>query len=334
MNEREALEREPYRFDLLRVLREYERASPGKPRIGDSATVAEEVVNLSQDPFVEFPAANITRVDATSRGTPRLATRFLGFFGPQGALPLNTTVEAMGWVSHRDDSFVRFVSIFANRFLQLFFRAWADARPIAQHDRPKGDRFARYLGSFAGIGSDAIAERDSIPDIAKLPFAGLVAPRVRSARRLMQLLRGVLGLDVTIEERIGTWLEFEPADRMSLGARGALGVDSFLGQRCYSINDKFRVRIRTASLTEYLDLLPRGKAAERLADLVFFYTGHRYEYDVELCLPARLAPSLQLGKAGQLGWTTWLPRAQALEVDEELYLCDARFALSGKAQAA
>ena len=327
MNDREALAREPFRFDLLRVLRDYERSAPDKPRIGNSATLAEEVVSLSQDPFVEFPAANIAAVEVTARGTPRLITRFLGFFGPQGALPLNTTVEAMGWMSHRDDSFVRFAGIFVNRFLQLFFRAWADARPIAQHDRPTADHFERYVGSFAGIGTEGLAERDVVPDIAKLAFAGLVSGRVRSARRLMQLLRGVLGLDVTVEERIGTWLEFEPADRMALGGHGSLGVDSFLGQRCYSINDKLRLRIRTTSLEAYLDLLPRGQTARRLADLVFFYLGHRYEYDVELCLPARLAPQTVLGGSGQLGWTAWLPRAEE-ESEGERYLCDARFSLA------
>ena len=37
----------------------------------------------------------------------------------------------------RDDAFPRFLDILNHRFLQLFFRAWADARPVAQHDRPR-----------------------------------------------------------------------------------------------------------------------------------------------------------------------------------------------------
>ena len=51
--------------------------------------------------------------------------------------------------------------------------------------------------------------------------------------------------------------------------------------------------------------------ADKLADLVFFHVGHRFEYDVELSLPARLAPPARLGVAGQLGWTSWVaPRAR------------------------
>jgi type VI secretion system protein ImpH len=325
----------PERFDLFRVLRDLERSHPDKPRIGDSAVLDEEVVNLAQDPFLAFPFSNISEFDQTRRGTPRLHTRFLGFFGPQGALPLTTTFEAFNWhfSAKQDHSFTRFVGIFANRFQQLFFRAWADARPIAQHDRPRQDRFARYVGSFAGIGSDPFAARDTVDDLAKLPFAGLVASRVKSARRLCQLIRGVFRLDLTVTERIGSWLLFEPNDRMALGAQGSsLGVDTFLGERAYSINDKFRINIRTSSLEEYMRLLPNEPAAAKLRDLVFFYLGHRFEYDVELALPARCAPGAQLGVFGQLGWTSWVSPPKVADGDER-YFSDARFDLQQRRQA-
>ncbi len=323
----------PERFDLFRVMRDLERGNPGKPRIGDSAVVSEDVVNLAQDPFVAYPGANVTALDETQRGIPRLHTRFLGFFGPQGALPLTTTLEAYNWWTRSDPSFTRFVDIFSNRFQQLFFRVWADARPIAQHDRPKQDRFARYVGSFAGIGSEPFADRDSVDDLAKLPFAGLVASRIKSARRLCQLIRGVFHLDVTITERIGSWLMFEPNDRMALGERGSsLGSDTFLGERSYSINDKFRVNIKTNSLEQYVKLLPNEPAAGKLADLIFFYLGHRFEYDVELALPARCAPGAQLGVFGQLGWTSWVA-PPPVAADDERYLTDARFNLAERRRA-
>lgn len=323
----------PERFDLFRVLRDFERSSGDKPRIGDSNVVSEEVINIAQDPFLAFPDGNVTGLDDTARGTPRLYTRFLGFFGPQGALPLSTTLEAYGWLS-RDPSFARFTDIFANRFRQLFYRAWADARPIAQYDRPRQDRFARYVGSFTGIGSDPFVDRDEVEDIAKLPFSGIAGSRIKSPRRLSQLLRGVFHLDVSIVERIGTWLVFEPSDQMAVGSRGSsLGTDTFLGIRSHSINDKFRIRIKTTTLEQYQQLLPSGTFAARLADLVFFYVGHRYEYDVELALPAHLAPPVRLGSSGQLGWTSWVAPKPANE-DDETYLSDARFNLSERRTAA
>ncbi|KRA53081.1 type VI secretion system baseplate subunit TssG [Devosia sp. Root635] len=332
MTERQDLERNPQLFDLFRVLRELERSSPDKPRIGDGTTVAQEVVALAQDPFAGFAASNITRIDATARGTPRVFTQFMGYFGPQGALPLNTTLDALNWLQ-RDPSFARFADLFANRFQQLFFRAWADSRPIAHHDRPREDKFARYVGAFSGIGTPAATERDAVPDLAKLAYSGLVSSRVKSARRLAQLLRGTMGLDVWIVERVGAWLTFEPDARTSLGARGSsLGQDTVLGTRAYSINDKFRILLKAESLEQYNTMLPGGEVARKIADLVFYYAGHRFEYDVELQLPAKLAPAARLGVSGQLGWTAWVA-PPPVAADDDHYLDDARFDLSQRRSA-
>jgi type VI secretion system protein ImpH len=303
-------------------MREFERTAADKPRIGDSTVAAEEIVDLGQDPFLEFPASNLSSYEERPSGIPRVLSRFLGFFGPQGALPLNTTVEAYSWLRGRDPSFARFTDIFSNRFLQLFYRAWADARPIVHHGRPKEDRFFRYVGAFAGIGSDAFARRGSIEDIAKVGFAGLAGAQVRSAARLARLIRGVFGVDVTIEERVGTWLAFEPADRAALGASGStLGQDAYLGGRVYSISDKIRVRIRAEDLAQYRRFLPTGDMFDNLTDLIFFYIGFRFEFDVQLALPARHAPPVRLGRSGQLGWTAWV----APRTGDETDLDDARF---------
>lgn len=323
MSFRGKLRSDPETVDFFAAMRELERSAAGKPRIGDSAVVAEEVVNLGQDPFLEFPASNISRYEESERGIPKLYPRFLGFFGPQGALPLNTTVEAYEWSNRRDPSFARFTDIFSNRFLQLFFRAWADARPIAQHDRPNRDRFFHYVASFAGIGVDSLARRDSLADIAKLGFSGLVSSTVKSASRLRQLVRGVLNVDADVEERVGSWLVFEPSDRLQLGMGGGLGVDTFLGNRAYSINEKICVTIKAKDLAQYRMFLPNGSKSDNLTDLVFFYVGHRFEFDVKLALPARYAPATQLGVSGELGWTAWVsPKTGA---GDDVYYDDARF---------
>lgn len=66
-----------------------------------------------------------------------------GFLRPAGGLAAHATIEAFTWSNQHDASFARFTDIFANRFQQLFFRAWADARPIAHWDRPASDHFLR-----------------------------------------------------------------------------------------------------------------------------------------------------------------------------------------------
>src|SRR4051812_47520714 len=135
------LEAEPYRFDYFKVLRHLERLHADRPRIGDSATLREEVVQLGQDPFMDFPASNLARIERREDKPLKIFFKFLGMLGPQGALPLATTEEAYHYKLAHDDAFPRFLDVFNHRFLQLFFRAWANSRPIAQHDRPKQDRF-------------------------------------------------------------------------------------------------------------------------------------------------------------------------------------------------
>jgi len=79
-------------------------------------------------------------------------------------------------------------------------RAWADARPITQHDRPDEDRFRAYIGAMIGIGTPAFRDADSISDFAKLPYAGLLAARVKSVSRLRAFLTSYLETRVEIEE--------------------------------------------------------------------------------------------------------------------------------------
>ena len=66
------LQEEPWRFDYFTVLRHLERNHPDKPRIGDSASRRDEFVQLGQDPFMEFPAANLARAEP-SRSPSRQA---------------------------------------------------------------------------------------------------------------------------------------------------------------------------------------------------------------------------------------------------------------------
>ena len=64
---------EPWRFDYFALLRQLERTFTDGPRIGDSAALREEFARFGQDPFMEFPASNVARVEA---GRQRAAENF------------------------------------------------------------------------------------------------------------------------------------------------------------------------------------------------------------------------------------------------------------------
>jgi type VI secretion system protein ImpH len=323
MNFLEEMQEEPWRFDFFAAMRRIERDHPDKPRIGDSATLRDDYVRLGQNPYLAFPASNLEKVETLKDGQLRIIVKFLGLMGPQGALPLATTEEALGWLREDDDAFARFLDIFNHRFLQLFFRAWADARPIAQHDQPAHDRFRTYIGASIGIGSPTFFDRDSVPDEAKLRLAGLMGPQTRGASRLRSIIADLFGVTVEIEEFVGSRLTLEPGDCTRLGARNsALGQDVMVGGTCFTIEDKFRIRIFVRDLPQYVRFLPTGDRCEPLADLVLFYMGEQLDWDVELALPSGSVQPSKLGSFGQLGWTTWMSPNWTSSED---YRRDARF---------
>lgn len=303
----EELERTPWKFDFFDVLRWYERENSGKPRIGDSAARDEEFVFLGQDPYVEFPASNVVGFLRDEKGRQVLYSRFLGMLGPQGALPLQTTLEAKYFLDAGDPALPRFLDLFNHRFLQLFFRAWSDARPAGQHDRPDDDRFADYVGTAVGLGVKALQHRDSVADYAKLSLAGLLGPSVRSASRIESMLAHVFGVRVGVDQMTGTWLKLERGDQSSLGGLNAgLGQDAMVGAAVYSVQDKFRVRLEVKSLTQFEDFLPKGRHFDKIVDLIYFYVGDILEYEVRLLIPATETRPVSLGGFGRLGWTSWM----------------------------
>ena len=316
------MQKEPWRFDFFSVMRRLERVNGGRPRIGDSAARREEYVTLGQDPYLDFPASNLSRVVSDGQRL-KIFVKFLGLLGPQGALPLSTTEESLWWYLMREDAFPRFLDLFNHRFIQLFFRAWADARPIAQHERPKDDRFIAYIGSLIGVGSNPHRDLDSVPDPAKLAFAGLISCQAKSASRLRGFIGGLFDIDVEIHEFVGSWLTFDPSERSRLGqANNGLGVGTSLGESIFSVQDKIRIRLYTKNIQQYQRFLPTGDLCRPLADAVFFYIGDQLEWEVELAIPTGEVIPTRLGMFGQIGWTTWMSPNWSVT---DTYRCDSRF---------
>jgi type VI secretion system protein ImpH len=297
VSEHHAVAKAPELLDFLDLLRRLERTEIHKPRIGMSGAHDENITVLGQSPYVEFPASNVSYFAVDSKGRYHVHSRFLGMLGPQGALPLQQSYEAKHWEEMRDPSFARFLDVFNARFLELFFRAWADARPAAQFDRPDDDRFSAYVGSVVGIATPAFRGRGSISDMTKLAVAGLLSPAIKSASRLRSLVAYLFKADVEVEQFAGMWLPLERHDQSTLGGRNAvLGNSALLGSSVYSLQDKFRIRIAASSLDEFQDFLPAGRHCEQIADAVYFYLGDLFSYEVEI----------GLGSFGRLGWTTWM----------------------------
>lgn len=301
----------PWAWDIFAALRRIEAANPDRPRLGRSKRPAQDPVRLAQEPAVVFAPATLAGWEAGGEGrAPRLLVHFFGLFGPDGPLPLHLTEYARDRRrNHRDPTFQRFADVFHHRALSLFWRAWADSRPTVSFDRPNEDRFAGYVASLIGLGLGSFRNRDAMPDLTKLHFAGHLACQTRHAEGLADILSEFFTMPVRVECFIGGWLSLPRADHTRLGASaatGTLGGNILLGARVWSRQHKFRLVFGPLSLADYLRLLPGGSSFRKLIPIVRNYAGDVLEWDVNLILRRDEVPRTQLGRTGRLGWTTWL----------------------------
>jgi type VI secretion system protein ImpH len=300
----------PETFGFFQTLRRIESAHRDRPRLGASHRPSQEAVRLGQEPSLVFAPATLAALEPAARmRPPRLISRFLGLFGPNGPLPLHLTEYARDRLRNlRDPTFVRFADLFHHRMLSLFFRAWAASQPAVNYDRPETDRFALYVGALFGIGMPSLRRRDAMPDLAKLHFAGHLAAQTRHPDGLQAIISAFFTMRANIREFVGEWMYLPTETYSILGSPETcgLGVSATVGARVWGCHQKFRVIAGPMSFSDYRRLLPGGSSLARLVAIIRNYLGNALSWDVNLVLRRDEVPELRLGQLGQLGWTTWL----------------------------
>ncbi len=321
MSARERLAAAPYRFAFFQALRRLESEHPDKPRLGMARRRADEFVRLGQRPSLVFAPSEIAEFSvAEDGGVDRLSVFFLGLFGPNGPLPLHLTEYAADRAKHQGDrSFAAFADVFHHRMLSLLYRAWCSSRPAVAHDRPDDDRFQLYVGALSGLASPSLRDRDALPDLAKLHFAGLLAAPTRHADGLRRLLQGFFGVDFDVEPFVGTWLTLPEEARGRLGS-ATLGGDATIGERVFERQLKFRLVAGAMGLEEYRRFLPGSGSLDRMKAMVRQYVGDTLLWELRLVLRGDDVPPLRLGAREGLGLTTWLPASGEREDAADLTL--------------
>jgi type VI secretion system protein ImpH len=306
----EALAGAPHRFGFFETLRRLENAHRDLPRLGQSARPADDPVRLGQQVSLAFAPSTLMAFLPREGKPPRLDVAFLGLFGPNGPLPTHLTEYVHERVHNANDpTFARFADMFHHRLLSLFYRAWALTQATVDFDRPESSAYAGYVGALLGIGRPALRGRDEFPDAAKLHFAGRLASQTRNAEGLVAFLAGFFRLPVRIEEFVGEWIGI-PADSVCrLGKSkhtGSLGTNTVAGERMWSAQHKFRLRVGPMTFKDYQRLLPTGASLPRLLAALRNYLGDELAWDLNLVLRQAEVPILRLGAPLGLGWSTWL----------------------------
>jgi len=319
------LEAAPEKFGFYEALRWFDAAHPDRLRTGYAARPRDELLRIGQKPSMGFapsPLASFSRDPKHPHW--RLITYFFGMLGPNGILPLHLTEYAYERVHrHRDATMASFLDLFHHRFAELFYRAWADAQPTVQYDRPDGDRFSRYVGSLDGYGEPSLRHRDALPDNVKFHFSGHLSCPTRHPDGLRSIASAFFGVRVGIVEFVGRWLQLPEGSLTRLGSDasvGRLGDSAILGGRVWDRQQSFRMEFGPLSWAEYQKMLPGGVSLRRLLAIVLNYVGFSLHWDVRLTLRKQEVPMTCLGRQGQLGWTSWMISRQPARDVSDLIL--------------
>ncbi len=327
----QAVQEAPRAHDFFALLRRVEGLRPEQPRWGRAARPLQEALRLGQEPELDFAVAALESLTSRAEGPPRLGVRFFGLLGPQGPMPLHLTEYVRERLRLRGDpTLSRFLDVFHHRLLALFYRAWAEAQPAVQHDRPAEDRYAAWLGAGIGLAGE-LPGQSSLPASARLFQAGLLGSRSRHAEGLAKMLAQYFGVPVHIVQHVPHWLALGNEDRSRLGyatnrperlrtPAAGLGVSAAAGNKVRDRQYKFRIVLGPLTRAQYEAFLPGGTAWRQLSDWVLQYCGPGLRWDVQLTLAAAEVPTPCLGRRVRLGVTSWVGRSPAERDRGELRL--------------
>ena len=307
MSTLEDMQEQPWKYDFFQAMRLIENAAPHLPRVGRSLRLGDDPVRVGQQLECTFaPSSLASLAMAQEHSAPRLEQLFFGLGGPNGPLPLHITEYLRDRQrNHGDHAGKRFLDVFHQRLLSLFYRAWSEARPTISHDRPHDDYWAARLGALSGRGMPSLLNQSVIPDVAKLHFSGHLSAQTRYPDGLKAIVSDYFGLPVAIEEYIGQWLQLP--ERSRLGVNGhQLGIDLCLGRHVWDRQHAFRIRLGPLTLDEYMGMLPDGEPFGHLTAWVAEYLGHELDWDLNLVLQQRQVPAFKLNGACRLGFNMWL----------------------------
>ncbi len=353
----EQLINDPWKFDFFQAVRLVEQCTAermlydgGTPvhAVGHDDPPDKELLRFRALASHTFPSGEIASIsplvaddDADRLLRFEMVVPFFGLTGPSGVLPHHYTQLLIDRIRLHDFALRDFLDIFNHRLTSLFYRAWEkyrfsvgyekkswQVRTQELHEPVREDArialFEHCLYALIGMGTPGLRNRLEPGDEAFLYYGGLFAHRPRNASSLQRMLEDYFELPVTVQQFQGQWLYLDPPDQSSLpsrevlhGLNARLGVDTLVGERVWSVQDKFRVRIGPLDYGSFCRFMPTGDRLTPLAQLTRMYVGPEFDFDVQPVLRASDVPPTQFAaeepRIPRLGWNTWLLSRPTLE---------------------
>ena len=309
----ERLFAEPYSFEFVQAVRLMHSFYKDRSGVGLFQLPRNEALRFGANPSLAFPASEIQSLEVIADRPPLMRVNFLGLIGPLGVLPIYYTELVAGRVQARDNTLRDFLDVFHHRLISLFYRAWQKYRYLVGVEQGDGDRFSQYLFDVIGLGTKGLRNRQGIPDVSLLHYAGILAQQPRSAVVLEQILSDYFGVDVRVEQFLGAWYRLSSDAQCSLDDTESdsqqMGFGAVVGDEVWDPQARVRLVVGPLTLREYLDFLPSGTAFRPLRTMVRMFAGDELDFEVQLILRRQDVPACELGTAGeaspQLGWLSW-----------------------------
>jgi type VI secretion system protein ImpH len=272
----------------------------------------------------------------------RMVVTFIGLYGPQGVLPQHYTQLVIDRVRKKDTALRDFLDAFNHRIISLFYRAWEKYHFAVGYDRTLRspelgeDLFTRCLFSLVGLAPPTTRNRLALADRTLLYYASHFSHRPRNVWALTAMLNDYFRVPVTVQQFQGQWLYLNRENQSRMLSdpdaemlNNQLGMDVIVGDRVWSIENKFRVRLGPLSYRQFRRFTPFGDRLEWLGQFVRMYVGPEWDFDVQPVLRAAEIPACRLGGEGgdpaYLGWNTWLiSEPRETDADEPTFVSDGR----------
>jgi type VI secretion system protein ImpH len=181
------------------------------------------------------------------------------------------------------------------------------------------------------MGTGRLLGRLEVEDEAFLFYSGHFTHFPRSALALECLLEDYFEISVSVCQLQGQWLILDPADRSLMpspthpnGLNSQLGTTLVVGERCWDVQSKFRLRVGPLTYAQFCRLMPNGDMVKAMAQMARAYAGLEFDLDVQPILLAAEVPQTRLNGKGSaasyLGWNSWVrTRPFARDVEDIVF---------------
>lgn len=310
------LREDPQSFGFFQAIRLLHGLYPEARPVGGFAHPSEEVVRLSSNPDLGFPAGEIQDLEYDPDARPRMEVNFMGLVGSKGVLPTHYSQLVRAERRRDDRPLTDFLDIFQHRMLSLFYAAWERAHFFVPFERGESNPVSRHLLDMLGLGAAPLRRRLQLRDEALLFYCGLLGMRQRGAVALEQLLADYFEAPVSVEQFVGGWYALSTSARCRVDDEPpddspTLGGGAVVGDEVWDPQARVRIRIGPLARERYDRFLPGGSAHGALKSIAEFFSDGQFDYELQLVLERDDVPGIVLGEEGEekvapLGWCTWI----------------------------